>query len=291
LERTAEFDAFGPWILPVTTADEVPRAFRGYAFDFNSSTTIFKVPRDIVRRDANPTMHLYDRVVIVTDDAFTVLERDGDGFTSTSLPIDTIAIIDFGSELLDGWLTVASTDGRRVEVPFNGTSRTTIEPIVDRLVSGSAGAPSRGAGSDSLDLKALGLPDTGLVNLYRASSARRDLRIVAKHAGRKPRARISLIDRVRGLIPRLSGLVLAESDTELVLLSRREWVRRSSKPDLSIRETILARRFFTGSTSATSSWLEGVTDVTLRAGETTVEIALPSDSEALGALTRLHASR
>ena len=47
---TAEYDAFGPWIDEVTTADEVPRLYRDVAIDFAAAHTVLKFPRPIARR-------------------------------------------------------------------------------------------------------------------------------------------------------------------------------------------------------------------------------------------------
>ena len=87
---TAEYDAFGPWIDEVTSADEVPRLYSGYGIDFGSSIRILKFPRNIARRDANPAMHLYDHLVVVTRERLTILSRDGDAFTELTLAHDQI---------------------------------------------------------------------------------------------------------------------------------------------------------------------------------------------------------
>jgi hypothetical protein len=193
-----------------------------------------------------------------------------------------VAIVDYGTELLDGWLAVASVDGTRVEIPFNGSARAVMASVVGRLVPRS----SADRLSDPLELDALGLPDTGLVNLYRAAASRRPLSILAAHASLTLRANASLLDRLRGRAPRLSGLVLAESDSELVLLSRRSFVRQSPKPDVSSRETIIVRRHLSSVAAAVSESLEGVTEVTLKAGAARVVASVPTGSDALRALKR-----
>ena len=53
VQRTAEFDAFGPWLLEVTSSDGWPRAFRDYPFAF-ASILVSKEPRNVTRREANP---------------------------------------------------------------------------------------------------------------------------------------------------------------------------------------------------------------------------------------------
>jgi hypothetical protein len=284
VERTAEYDAFGPWILPIRGADEVPRAFHEYPFAFASDAIIVKIPRDIERREANPNMHLYDRVLVLTDDSLTALERLDDGFTSASIATDAVCIVEFGSELLAGWLNVASVDGSRIEVPFNGSSRDIMATFVDRLLP----RPSGSLASHRLELDALGPDESGLVNLYRSAARRRSLRILARHPGQTLKGNTSLIDRLRRSIPRLSGLVLCESDTELVFLGRRHWVRRSPKPDVSTRETIIVRRHLSSVSVAPSPALEGISNVTIGVGAASIELAVPTGNDALAVLQGLH---
>lgn len=272
--RSKEFAEFGPWILEVNGPDDVPRAFRDFPFDFGPENRIIKVPRDIPRRTARPDMHLYDQMACVDGTQLTVLQRSGDGYTTTSIALDAIAVIDHGTELLLGWLVITSTDGTRASMSFSGSSRTTVAWFVDLLHPSRSLDPLR---SDPLALEALGAPDTGLVTAYLAASKRRPLRVVATFRGSTLAERPPLLARLRRAIPRLSGLVLCENSDELVLISRREWVRSSPAPDLSIRETIVIRRHI--SAMATTPLSEGVTSVTIHAGHATVALAVPSTSE------------
>jgi len=70
---TAEFDAFGPWIDEVRTASAVPRLYRDYPLDLDAARLVLKVPRNIARRDALPTMDLYDHLLVVGPHDLTVL--------------------------------------------------------------------------------------------------------------------------------------------------------------------------------------------------------------------------
>ena len=72
--RTAEYDAFGPWILKVATFDDVPPLFRAAA-NLDGAKLALKIPRQIERRNANPRMNLYDQLLIVRDHGMDVLTR------------------------------------------------------------------------------------------------------------------------------------------------------------------------------------------------------------------------
>ena len=101
-ERSSEWDAFGPWILPVTREEDVPRAFRSYPFGFDERGRILKVPRNIERRDASPGMHLYDQMLITDRDRLTILTRVDDGHAVSRVPSASIVAVEFGTELLQG---------------------------------------------------------------------------------------------------------------------------------------------------------------------------------------------
>lgn len=135
--RTAEFDAFGPWIYEVRTPEDVPRLFRSQPVDLGSALLVLKVPRNIARRDADPTMDLYDHLLVATETGLTVLTRVDSGADSgvdSGVAVRTIAWGDVLAvstcvDLVDGLLTVLTSDGP-VHVPFNGSSQETVLALV-----------------------------------------------------------------------------------------------------------------------------------------------------------------
>ena len=263
LGRSEEYEAFGPWILRVASPADVPRVFAEFPFDF-ASCVVLKVPRDISRRDARAGMHLYDRMIAVGNGALTVLVRTGDFFETTSLVVDEIAVIELGTELVEGWFAATDTSGVRIEIPFNGSSRPMISAVIDRL--GPAYAPvAEPARPEAGTLDGL---DVALVGEYHAIAGRRGLQLLASQPATPPT---------------LSGAILGASDRELVLIGRRHWVRHSTRPDLSIQETVIVRRHLTASSTGGSA-IAGVTAVRLRAGKATVEALVPSDSPVVHAL-------
>jgi hypothetical protein len=285
--KTAEYDAFGPWVLPVARDEDVPRAFREYPFDFVGSSTVLKIPRDIARREANPTMHLYDKMLVVDDDQLAVLERVGDRFSSTVLPLDSIAAVEVGNELLEGWLTVYGTDGTRVTVPFNGSSRPAITTLADRLLASPSALPVIIRRSDELAIDALGPADTALVTDYRDATQRRALRLHAADPGSVPPSRGSALARLGRPRRRLSGIVLSGTDHELVVVSRRLGLRASVKPDLSSRELVIRREQITGLTTSANPLVGDVTTATIEAGSARIELQLRTGGPVLKYLEQL----
>ncbi|MCU1433145.1 MAG: hypothetical protein JWP95_2250, partial [Actinotalea sp.] len=55
-DSTAEYDAFGPWILEVRAVDDLPALFSRHPLDLGSARLVLKVPRQIARRDAHAGM-------------------------------------------------------------------------------------------------------------------------------------------------------------------------------------------------------------------------------------------
>lgn len=284
--KSAEYDAFGPWVLPVARDEDVPRAFREFAFDFVGPSTVLKIPRDITRREANPTMHLYDRMLVVNDDGLTVLTRDGDGFSTTTLPFGSIAAVEVGNELLEGWLSVYGTDGTHVTVPFNGSSRPAVTKMADTLVPPSSALPVA-ARSDELAIDALGPTDTALVTDYRDAAQRRPLRLFAADSGSVPPSRESLVARIGRPRRRLSGIVLSGTEHELVVVSRRLGLRASVKPDLSSRELVIRRDQITGITTSANPLVGDVTTATIQSGDARIELQLRTGGPVLQYMEQL----
>jgi len=145
MSTTAEYDAFGPWIYEVRTPEEVPRLFRSYPIDLDAAVLTIKVPRKIDRRDANPSMDLYDILLSLGPEKVTVLRRRGREYDFREVPYAELQGVSEVIDLLDGRLTLHA-DGGPVVVRFNGSSSEIVSHLV-KLVRGlyvSSGAPSGG---------------------------------------------------------------------------------------------------------------------------------------------------
>src|SRR5660398_172964 len=86
MSTTAEYDAFGPWIYEVRRPDEVPRLFRSHPLDLANALLTVKVPREIERRVANPSMDLYDNLLSLGPESITVLSRRRKEFRARTGP-------------------------------------------------------------------------------------------------------------------------------------------------------------------------------------------------------------
>ncbi|BDI23431.1 hypothetical protein [Herbiconiux sp. L3-i23] len=277
-QRTAEWDAFGPWILPVTNADDVPRAFRAHPFRFDGGDTIVKVPRNVARRDADPTMHLYDNVLTVNADGLEVLTRDGDSYSTRTIPATSIAAIEHGSDLLDGWFTVYPTEGARVEIRVSGAAGDTVAGLTDRLLDAAAPSDTDGTPSEELRREALPERDVALVNAYRPIARRTSgLTVSAVFSAAAVASTESLLRRLRKGQATRSGAVIATGRSRLVVVTRHHPVSYGPKPDLSLRHIVVLRSALTGASIVPHPSVRDTDLLELAVGADRIVIGLPRD--------------
>ncbi|MCV2394955.1 hypothetical protein OEB99_11615 [Actinotalea sp. M2MS4P-6] len=249
-ERTEEFDAFGPWVLPVRTRDEVPRLFRSFEQDPGSAQVVLKIPRRISRRDANPRMDLYDHLLVLRGDELTLLSRapgDTGGVRRRVVTGDQLLAVEDGAELLDGRFSVRVLDEKPLVVRYNGASRDTMAPLVDGLRLLWRDTPPSKVGSGTVEHVPLGLrdlgPDVALVGEYReliAAEPAMDLRGAHARLLVTPRDAGSMNRLVHKVWPMwLQGAVVCTDGVELMVLHRRSWWVRGSRPVHSIVRTVL----------------------------------------------------
>ena len=260
---TPEYDAFGPWVLPVTGPDEVPPLFRRHPIDFTGTQLVLKVPRPIERRDALPSMDLYDHLLILQASGLTVLTRVEDQVrTHVVAPSELLAIED-ATDLLDGRLTLftALPEGP-VTVHYNGSSRDVVGQLVDGLrafwgggprarsaeAAGVAGEAAEAAGVEpptQLGLTALG-PDVALVTAYRELARTEPwIRLLSAQARQQvvpagQGAGAALARALHTLWPMtVQGAIVTGDGRELQVVHRREWWLRGRRPVHSLARTVI----------------------------------------------------
>ena len=295
MTRSAEFDAFGPWVDQVRNASEVPGLYRDYPVDFTASRLVLKVPRNISRRDALPTMDLYDHLIIVAPAALTVLSRTGSSFTDCSLGYADIVAITDTVDLVDGRLSILTRAGDTLAVPYNGSSQEVITRLIDVLGELTRAAPRSAAAMilpatdapPALDLLDLGKHDVGLVTSYFDLLRHHfGASLLAAHGrtGLTPRGG-PLTRAVHALYPMtLHGAVLCRTETELHILGRKAWLVRGNAPDLSRSHSTIPLGAIDRVTVAPHPKYLAAVVVTVRLGEATFDIVLPAGSAAERAL-------
>lgn len=123
-EALREYDGFGPWLLPIKAAADMPRRFRSAYAGLEDAAYLIKIPRSIDRRDAYPGADLYSAVVAVDTDGFTLLDAvDGpEGFVSRQVAWDDVAAIRTVSNLLRADFELLLKEGDALTVSYNSVS-------------------------------------------------------------------------------------------------------------------------------------------------------------------------
>lgn len=312
---TPEYDAFGPWVDPVRSAEEVPPLYRDHPVDLAASRLVLKVPRDIARRDATPDMDLYDHLLVLGPDRFTALSRistptarrgaaapaGGRRYDVREIAYDRVAALQTSVDLLDGRLTVHALTGAPVTVRFNGSSADVVEQLVDllRLLAWpvpTTGDPAprdptvRTPGTARLDRRALGEKEIGLVSAYREVADREPgLKALASHPRRTVAPSGGAPGRLLHLLHPMTvqAAVVASEGRELQVFGRRDWLVRGRTPVHSESRLVLPLDRLTDVATRTHPVYRDVAVVTLRSGDTAIDLPVPADSDALRVLAGL----
>lgn len=240
--RTPELDAFGPWILAVTSDDEVPPLFRGV--DLAGARLVLKVPRPLERRTVRAGMDLYDRLVLVRDDGLEVLVRAPQvpqGFERRWLRAADLIALEDSTAMLDGLLRLHVAGGPPLEVPYNGSSADMVARLVGQIRDFWRARPAMGRPSpERLPIDALGPADVGLVN-HLADLQARDPQLEPVLARSRHRAVRRgggrILDRAWPVA--LQAAVVCTTGSELVVVHRRSWLARGFETALSLATTVV----------------------------------------------------
>ncbi|TFB99554.1 hypothetical protein E3O42_13445 [Cryobacterium adonitolivorans] len=284
-------------------ATELPGLYRHYPVDFATSRLVLKVPRNIGRRDALPTMDLYDYLIIVAPEALVVLTRTDAGatgstlgYTESTLGYGDVAAVTDTVDLVDGRIDILARTGQTLTVPYNGSSEHVITRLIDVLSELSLAAlpptpavtlPESDAPPADLDLLDLGKEDVGLVTSY-FDVMRHELgaTLLAAHGRTVLPPSGGMVTRaVHAMYPMtLHGAVLCRTERELHIVGRKEWLVRGNTPDLSSAHTVVP---FTAIDEIVLQPLPtylGASVVTLRLGAARINMVLPEGSAAVQAL-------
>ncbi|MBI9101329.1 MAG: hypothetical protein JEY99_02860 [Spirochaetales bacterium] len=125
-----EYDRFGPWVFEISDDDPVPPIFQSFADTKAPSILSFKVPRPIERRKASPGMDLYDYLIILREENFEILQRQGNEVKKRTTAYKDILSIQCSQDLLRGTFLLI-TEEKTYSFPFNTVS----EELIDRMIS------------------------------------------------------------------------------------------------------------------------------------------------------------
>jgi len=127
-----EYDAFGPWLLQIGSAAEMPPRFRSAYDDLRHADHLIKIPRAIDRRDAFPGADLYGAAFALDGDGITLLTApEGEkGFVRRHLAWDEVAAVRTVSNLLHAEFVLLLKEGDALTVTYNSVSTDLMTRVV-----------------------------------------------------------------------------------------------------------------------------------------------------------------
>jgi hypothetical protein len=277
MSSTAEYDAFGPWIHEIREEEEIPRLYRDYPIDLTHAALTIKIPRQIERRDATPSMDLYDALLSVGPEKLTVLTRRGRRYDFRDLPYPEIQGITSIVDLLDGHLVLSADDGA-VDIRFNASSSEIVDHFVALLRERYLTPQQQGAGRPPK----IHPPDVEreLQLLYRRACAEDRCHTI----GVQRRHVVTPLDRslvsravARAWPTTLQTSIFALGADELQVLHRGMPFHVGFKPVHATARTLLPLERIAGVETRPSPLHEGVTSLVVRVGRVPHEFAVDED--------------
>ncbi|NTV38743.1 MAG: hypothetical protein HGA51_02120 [Demequinaceae bacterium] len=305
--EVAEYNRFGPWIDEITDPEDIPRLFRTYPVDLTATRMVLKVPRSIVRRDATAGMDLYDHLVILDQDSLTLLSRHiarGGGAAAelpdTDFRVLTLALADVVSlrddlNLLDGRVTVSTSSGASIVVPYNGSAHDMATRLVNDLRAAACATPPGSigvalrhvAGPRDAEAPNPGHADTHLVSRF--LELRRDNPGLVTWASHGRRKLVPLQPGLRGVAARAShaispmtlhGAAVVADANAMEVLGRRASLVRGRNTDYSSSRLVIPFGTLDRLDVSAHPVYADASMVTFGAGEWAADLAVPRDSEA-----------
>jgi len=218
-EDRREYDAFGPWVYEIASADQMPPRFRSLYGDWADARFLFKVPVNRDRRDVRPGQDLYSLVVAVTEDRVGLLSLSGESVAVRSVPLDEVVALSSSQLLLHGTFQLCLAGGSEATFLYNAVSLPLIEAAMDfirsKLSTASVPPPILGEVPTVADFHYQGL--------------------VRTHGIRKPGCWVVFCEEPR----RNSGLLILEAGQELVILDIGPPVKRGRGNPYGSRCTVI----------------------------------------------------
>jgi hypothetical protein len=219
-----EYDAFGPWIEPILSAGDMPRAFRSHYAEHAGARFLLKVPREEDRADLRPGMDLFAAVVAVHNEAVCVLRLDAGAVREQMATWRQIVATTYRSELLEARWSLLLDDGTGIHLDHNSASGSGLRPSMEYVEACITAAVPPGWPAQ--------LAAVAVMDGFFASSLhrlRRQLRppVVPIHTERGNR--LCLDERGR---PRLgNGVLVLDAPAELLIVSHGEPMRSKFFPN------------------------------------------------------------
>lgn len=233
-EDWREYDAFGPWVDPVRSLEEMPPRFRSVYAEHEKARFLLKVPVDAERLDLRPGMSLYRQVLAVHEDRLCLMHLDETGEVACrSIGWEAVAAVESGVNLLVARWSLLLRSGEAVSLSYKAVSArrldTVGEFIRDRLISGSGRRGSRHVAEPDSSPEAI--PDLFYRGLFIAVRNAEVGPVRPLHF--EPRDRVCRDDDNRFRLS--TGVLVLDTRNELIIADRGAATRRFFHPTYASR--------------------------------------------------------
>ncbi len=125
-----EYREFGPWILEIQSADDIPDLFMD-SYEFSSSVECaLKIPIALDRRKAEKGMNFYRSIVSFNIDEIIILENSEDSITEVKVPYSSIKAVKNMVDLLEAELTIF-TENKNHSIKYNSVSEEMMKNVIE----------------------------------------------------------------------------------------------------------------------------------------------------------------
>lgn len=222
----SEYDAFGPWIYEIDDEHPIPELFAPLIKKDKYCLMMMKIPRQIERRDADPSMQLYDYVVGAYESQIFICIRQDNTAERKRFRYSDLSAISLFSCFLASYVTFYFKTGESFELPFNTISLNIMKRFV-RLVRAKLvpEEPSIDLSKCPQPIQASQISDVLFVNLLNDNDAEEDRKMYPgafQQAVKMRMKGVSLSRKLASIIypPKLAGGMHLYSDRELIIIER-----------------------------------------------------------------------
>ncbi len=109
-----EYDQFGPWLVEIKSAQDIPPQFEEQSGLLESALFAFKTPVHQERRNLKPGMLLYSQIVIIQDEFILHLSIKDEKIHANKMWFKDVLLLTHGGDLLDNYIGLQSNQGEMI---------------------------------------------------------------------------------------------------------------------------------------------------------------------------------
>lgn len=228
--RSREYDAFGPWIYEINEEHTMPPLFAPYYKQSETPLMLFKIPRKIERRSANPSMDLYDYVIALLDAKMYIMRRTGKRVAEQTIAYTDIQAVQYANDLLFAQIRIYTRDST-IDIFYNAVSTDIIAKMAVLLSNKLSSAQPRALSISAIPYSLETIEFLYAAQISKIEQVNADARLVAYQPA-VPYNDNSLPSKL-GRKQLIQSTAFVACDTALVIIKRIKDIIRTKSVDLS----------------------------------------------------------